>query len=122
MTISLNPEGGRPNVTQHQSSAGLLTIRATDGLIGTVDDLHFDDEDPQHATRDDRPWRLGGSIVQRLLRVGHTCVVFDSQPSRLTSLSHDGATGSHSLAEFVRAFDSPRADLLHYCRIDPMWP
>jgi hypothetical protein len=42
---------------QHQSSAGLLTIRATDGLIGTVDDLHFDDEDPQHATRDDRPWR-----------------------------------------------------------------
>ena len=30
--------------------------------------------------------RMGGSMVQRLLRGGHACVVFDSQPARVTSL------------------------------------
>jgi NAD binding domain of 6-phosphogluconate dehydrogenase len=53
--------------------------------------------------------RMGGSMVQRLLRGGHACVVFDSQSARVTSLAHDGATGSHSLDEFVRALDTPRA-------------
>ena len=52
--------------------------------------------------------RMGGSMVQRLLRGGHACVVFDSEPARLTSLAHDGATGSHSLDEFIRALDTPR--------------
>ena len=52
--------------------------------------------------------RMGGGMVQRLLRGGHACVVFDSQSARVTSLTHEGATGSHSLDEFVRALDTPR--------------
>jgi 6-phosphogluconate dehydrogenase (decarboxylating) len=46
--------------------------------------------------------RMGGSMVQRLLRGGHACVVFDSESARVTSLTHEGAAGSHSLDEFVR--------------------
>src|SRR5438093_3390410 len=52
--------------------------------------------------------RMGGTIVQRLLRGGHACVVFDSQPARVTLLTHHGATGSHSLEEFINALDAPR--------------
>ena len=52
--------------------------------------------------------RMGGSMVRRLLRGGHACVVFDSQSARVTSLAHDGAAGSHSLDEFIRALDPPR--------------
>ena len=52
--------------------------------------------------------RMGGTIVQRLLRGGHACVVFDSQPARVTLLAHHGATGSHSLEEFINALDAPR--------------
>src|SRR5437879_3274952 len=52
--------------------------------------------------------RMGGTIVQRLLRGGHACVVFDSQPARVTLLTHHGAAGSHSLEEFINALDAPR--------------
>jgi 6-phosphogluconate dehydrogenase len=52
--------------------------------------------------------RMGGSMVQRLLRGGHACVVFDSRPANVTSLAHHGATGSHSLDEFITALDTPR--------------
>jgi 6-phosphogluconate dehydrogenase len=52
--------------------------------------------------------RMGGTIVQRLLRGGHACVVFDSQPARVTLLTDHGATGSRSLEEFINALDAPR--------------
>jgi 6-phosphogluconate dehydrogenase len=52
--------------------------------------------------------RMGGGMVQRLLRGGHACVVFDSESARVTSLTHEGAAGSHSLDEFARALDTPR--------------
>jgi 6-phosphogluconate dehydrogenase len=52
--------------------------------------------------------RMGGSMVQRLLRGGHACVVFDLESARVTRLAHDGATGSRSLDEFIRALDTPR--------------
>ena len=52
--------------------------------------------------------RMGGRMVQRLLRDGHACVVFDAEAARVTSLAHDGATGSHSLDEFI-ARSTPRA-------------
>jgi 6-phosphogluconate dehydrogenase len=52
--------------------------------------------------------RMGGSMVQRLLRGGHSCVVFDSQPASVTSLVHHGATGSHSLDDFMNTLDTPR--------------
>jgi len=52
--------------------------------------------------------RMGGSMVRRLLRGGHTCVVFDSEPATVTSLTHHGAAGSSSLEEFVKQLDAPR--------------
>jgi 6-phosphogluconate dehydrogenase len=52
--------------------------------------------------------RMGGSMVQRLLRGGHVCVVFDSRPASVTLLAHHGATGSHSLDDFINTLDTPR--------------
>ena len=52
--------------------------------------------------------RMGGSMVQRLLRGGHACAVFDSEETRITSLAQDGATGTHSLDEFMGTLHSPR--------------
>jgi 6-phosphogluconate dehydrogenase len=52
--------------------------------------------------------RMGGSMVRRLLHGGHTCVVFDSQPASVTSLTQQGATGSNSIDEFVKKLDTPR--------------
>jgi 6-phosphogluconate dehydrogenase len=52
--------------------------------------------------------RMGGSMVCRLLRGGHACVVFDSQPASVTALAHQGATGSSSLEEFAKTLDAPR--------------
>jgi 6-phosphogluconate dehydrogenase len=52
--------------------------------------------------------RMGGSMVRRLLRGGHACVVFDSQPASVTSLAHQGATGSGSLNELITKLDTPR--------------
>jgi 6-phosphogluconate dehydrogenase len=53
--------------------------------------------------------RMGGNMVRRLLHGGHTCVVFDSQPASVAVLADQGATGSHSLGEFVKKLDTPRA-------------
>jgi 6-phosphogluconate dehydrogenase len=53
--------------------------------------------------------RMGGSMVRRLLQGGHSCVVFDSQPASVEALASRGATGSRSLAEFVKKLDTPRS-------------
>jgi 6-phosphogluconate dehydrogenase len=53
--------------------------------------------------------RMGGSMVRRLLPGGHTCVVFDSQPASVATLTDQGATGSHSVGEFIKKLDTPRA-------------
>jgi 6-phosphogluconate dehydrogenase len=52
--------------------------------------------------------RMGGNMVQRFLRGGHTCVVFDLEPARVSALSREGATGSHSLDDLTRSLDAPR--------------
>ena len=38
--------------------------------------------------------RMGANIVRRLMRDGHTCVVFDVNPEAVTALEKDGATGA----------------------------
>jgi len=53
--------------------------------------------------------RMGGSMVRRLLRGGHTCVVFDSHHEAMTPLVSQGATAAASLANSVARLDSPRA-------------
>ena len=53
--------------------------------------------------------RMGGNIVRRLLRDGHTAVVFDQNAEAVAALVAEGATGAASLEEFVDRLDAPRA-------------
>ncbi|GJD94327.1 phosphogluconate dehydrogenase (NAD(+)-dependent, decarboxylating) [Methylobacterium iners] len=52
--------------------------------------------------------RMGGNIVRRLLRGGHTAVVYDRDPAAVEALVAEGATGAADLAEFVEKLDAPR--------------
>ncbi len=38
--------------------------------------------------------RMGGNIVRRLLRAGHTAVVYDRSPEAVAALVEAGATGA----------------------------
>jgi 6-phosphogluconate dehydrogenase len=53
--------------------------------------------------------RMGGNIVRRLMRDGHSCVVYDKSPDAVTGLAGEGATPSKDLAEFVKELEAPRA-------------
>ncbi len=53
--------------------------------------------------------RMGGSMVRRLLKSGHRCVVHDTQASAITALVRDGATGAASMQELVSQLARPRA-------------
>lgn len=53
--------------------------------------------------------RMGGNIVRRLLRDGHTAVVYDREPAAVEALVAEGAVGAGSLEEFVGKLDLPRA-------------
>ncbi|HWI16864.1 MAG TPA: decarboxylating 6-phosphogluconate dehydrogenase [Vicinamibacterales bacterium] len=52
--------------------------------------------------------RMGGSMVQRLLKGGHQCVVFDSSSERVASAVENGAAGAQSLHELLARLDAPR--------------
>jgi 6-phosphogluconate dehydrogenase len=53
--------------------------------------------------------RMGASMVTRLLRGGHDCVVHDQSPEGVARLVALGAIGAASLQEFVHALQAPRA-------------
>ncbi len=54
--------------------------------------------------------RMGGNIVRRLMRAGHSCVVYDADPKAVAALAAEGATPAASLAELVEKLDQrPRA-------------
>jgi 6-phosphogluconate dehydrogenase len=59
--------------------------------------------------------RMGANMVRRLMRAGHKCVVFDRSADAVAGLVKEGATGSSSLAEFVKKLDAPR----HLCLMVP---
>jgi 6-phosphogluconate dehydrogenase len=52
--------------------------------------------------------RMGANMVRRLLRGGHQCVVFHTNPDRVRPFAQEGATATLSLDEFVRALTKPR--------------
>ena len=52
--------------------------------------------------------RMGANMVRRLMRAGHHAVVHDRNPAAIAALGAEGATGSASLEELVRALDAPR--------------
>jgi len=53
--------------------------------------------------------RMGSSMVRRLLRAGHSCVVFDLQPEAVQALVKEGAVGTTSLGDFAKRLKQPRA-------------
>jgi 6-phosphogluconate dehydrogenase len=53
--------------------------------------------------------RMGANMVRRLMRGGHSCVVWDVSPDSIAKLAEEGATGSQSLADFITKLDKPRA-------------
>src|SRR5688500_13396910 len=53
--------------------------------------------------------RMGGNMVERLLRGGHQVVVFDRDPERTQEVgAMDGASPAASLEDLVRALVPPR--------------
>ena len=59
--------------------------------------------------------RMGAGMVRRLMRAGHTSVVYDRTPDAVQTLVKDGATGAGSLAELVAKMAAPR----HICLMVP---
>src|SRR5271155_1228020 len=52
--------------------------------------------------------RMGGNIVRRLMRHGHSTVVYDKDAKAVAAIAKEGATGSGSLEEFVNKLEKPR--------------
>ncbi len=53
--------------------------------------------------------RMGGNIVQRLQRQGHSCVVYDTNADTVAAFARDGATGSKNLDDLAAKLTAPRA-------------
>ena len=53
--------------------------------------------------------RMGGSMVRRLLRGGHSCVVYARSRPSVDALVAEGAVGSASLQELASKLSKPRA-------------
>lgn len=53
--------------------------------------------------------RMGGNMVRRLMRDGHSCVVFARNPKTVRQFADEGAAGASSLEEFAEKLSRPRA-------------
>jgi 6-phosphogluconate dehydrogenase len=53
--------------------------------------------------------RMGANMVRRLIRQGHSCVVFNRSPQAVNELVKEKAIGATSLAEVVTKLAKPRA-------------
>src|SRR5260370_24508728 len=52
--------------------------------------------------------RMAGNIVRRLMKHGHTTVVYDKDPKAVAALAAEGAAGSGALEDFVSKLEKPR--------------
>src|SRR3954465_2450041 len=52
--------------------------------------------------------RMGGNIVRRLMRNGHTSVVYDMSTKAVAALAAEGAAGADTLEDFVAKLEKPR--------------
>src|ERR1017187_5433960 len=52
--------------------------------------------------------RMGGNIVRRLMKHGHSTVVYDKDPKAGAAIAAEGAAGSGTLEDFVRKLEKPR--------------
>ena len=53
--------------------------------------------------------RMGANMVERLMRAGHRCVVFDVNQDNINALSAKGAVGAATLQDLVKKLPQPRA-------------
>ena len=53
--------------------------------------------------------RMGANMVRRLIRKGHSCVVFDRSSKAVADLVRDHAIGADSLIDLVKKLEKPRA-------------
>src|SRR5215472_8289363 len=53
--------------------------------------------------------RMGANMVRRLIKKGHSCVVFDRSPRTVAELAKDHAIGADSLIDLVKKLEKPRA-------------
>jgi 6-phosphogluconate dehydrogenase len=52
--------------------------------------------------------RMGGNMVERLMRHGHETVVYDRSPETIAKYATLGSSGAKDLADLVRQLESPR--------------
>src|SRR5205085_5354672 len=52
--------------------------------------------------------RMGGNIVRRLMKHGHTTVVYDKDTKAVAAISAEGADGAGALEDFARKLQKPR--------------
>lgn len=52
--------------------------------------------------------RMGANIVRRIMRDGHSAVVYDRDPAAVAALVAEGAIGATSLADLVAKMEQPR--------------
>ena len=52
--------------------------------------------------------RMGASMVRRVMKNGHSCVVHDTRPEAVAALCADGAIGTSSVYELVAKLARPR--------------
>jgi len=52
--------------------------------------------------------RMGGNIVRRVMRHGHSTVVYDKDAKAVAGLAADGAVGSATLEDFIAKLERPR--------------
>jgi 6-phosphogluconate dehydrogenase len=53
--------------------------------------------------------RMGASMVRRLMKQGHECVVFDLRAAAVEALASEGATGAASLEDLAAKLSAPRS-------------
>jgi 6-phosphogluconate dehydrogenase len=53
--------------------------------------------------------RMGGNIARRLMRSGHSCVVWDQAKAAVDAIDKDGAAGAADPKDLVAKLDAPRA-------------
>ncbi len=63
--------------------------------------------------------RMGGNMVRRLLRDGHSCAVYDRDAANIQRLVDEGAQGASTLELLVQALAAPRAIWLMVPAGDP---
>ena len=52
--------------------------------------------------------RMGANLVRRLMRSGHSCVVYDRDPDARAALEKEGVTAATDLGAVVAQLESPR--------------